>query len=84
MHLGSSNQELITNGKQSAGNLFNFNSKNINLLKDIINEEILNYKNLFREKEEYFIDNWPENYFLNSWYINLFVYWIKFSTQGCM
>ena len=72
LNLGSSNQELITNGKQSAGNLFNFNSKNINLLKDIINEEILNYKNLFREKEEYFIDNWPENYFLNSWYINLF------------
>ena len=27
---------------------------------------------MFREKEEYFIDNWPENYFLNSWYINLF------------
>ncbi len=66
-----SNQDLITNGKQSAGNLFSFNSKNINNLEKIINQEILNYRDMFRTKDQYFINNWPKNSFLNSWYIDL-------------
>lgn len=71
LELDLMNQDLLINGTQSAGNLFKFNLPNLNKLKDMIKEEIENYRNIFSHENEYFINNWPTNSSLKSWYIDL-------------
>ena len=64
-------QALITNGYQTAGDLFandNFNTKEI---QKIIHAEIEQYRLKFKDSEEGFIKNWPTNYSLMGWLINL-------------
>ena len=69
--LSTRKQTLITNGFQTAGNLFankDFNTKEI---QRIIHTEIEKYLLNFKDSEEGFIKNWKSNYNLTGWLISL-------------
>lgn len=64
-------QKLITNGYQTAGNLFvneNFDTKEI---QRIIHAEIENYRSKFKNSKEGFLKNWPTNYNLSGWLVSM-------------
>ena len=64
-------QTLITNGYQTAGNLFaneDFDTKEI---EKIIHMEIEKYRFKFKDSKEGFIKNWPTNYNLTGWLISM-------------
>ncbi len=65
------NQDLITNGVQSSGDLFQLNLTNLDELKKIILKEIDTYRLSFSGKDEYFIKHWPKKTFLKSWSVKL-------------
>ncbi len=71
LNLGKMQQPLIRFGEQSAGNLFKFNSKNISLLKDIVEQEIISYKKNFKKENQYFLEYWPDKTMIYAWFINL-------------
>ena len=62
-------QKLITNGYQTAGNLFANRDFDTNEIQKIIKIEIEKYRLYFKDSEEGFIKNWPTNYYLNGWLI---------------
>ena len=59
------------NGYQTLGNLFNLNSTNVQILKEIISSKVKDYQERFKNETAPFITNWPENYFLNGWRVKL-------------
>ena len=71
LNLGKMQQSLIRFGEQSSGNLFKFNSKNISLLKDIVEQEIISYKENFKKENQYFLEYWPDKTMIYAWSINL-------------
>jgi len=64
-------QLLITNGYQTAGDLFANDDFNTKEIQKIIHAEIAQYRLKFKDSEEGFIKNWPTNYSLMGWLINL-------------
>ena len=64
-------QKLITNGYQTAGNLFANRDFDTNEIQKIIKIEIEKYRLYFKDSEEGFIKNWPTNYYLNGWLISM-------------
>ena len=64
-------QKLITNGYQTAGDLFANDDFNTKEIQKIIHTEIEQYRLKFKDSEEGFIKNWPTNYSLMGWLINL-------------
>ena len=64
-------QKLITNGYQTAGNLFTNLDFNTSEIQNIIHAEIEKYRFHFKDSKECFIKNWPTNYNLNGWLINM-------------
>tara|TARA_B110000027_G_scaffold11479_1_gene10183 strand:- start:385 stop:1665 length:1281 start_codon:yes stop_codon:yes gene_type:complete len=64
-------QALITNGYQTAGDLFANDDFNTKEIQKIIHAEIEQYRLKFKDSEEGFIKNWPTNYSLMGWIINL-------------
>ena len=64
-------QPLITNGYQTAGNLFARRDFNTNEIQTIIHAEIEKYRLQFKDSKEGFIKNWPINYSLNGWLIRM-------------
>ncbi|MBH68151.1 MAG: hypothetical protein CMM58_07350 [Rhodospirillaceae bacterium] len=67
----TTHQELLTNGQQTAGNLFLEENEFVDGIEKIIHQEINNYRNTFRGSEEGFIKHWPAKYALNGWLISM-------------
>mgnify|MGYP001432351922 CR=1 FL=1 len=64
-------QKLITNGYQTAGNLFANRDFDTNEIQKIIKIEIEKYRLYFKNSKEGFIKNWPTNYNLMGWLVSL-------------
>jgi len=64
-------QGLLTNGIQSSGNLFSLDYPFIKAIKVALEDKIKKYKKKFKDSEQGFINNWPEEYELRSWLINM-------------
>ena len=62
-------QELLTNGHQTAGNLFNEKNDFLDKIKNIIHLEVDKYYDHFKESKEGFIKNWPKSYNINAWLV---------------
>jgi len=62
-------QGLLTNGKQSTGNLFILEKKRTDKIKKIIDLEIAKYKEHFKNSQEGFIQKWPKKYKLYGWLV---------------
>ena len=64
-------QKLITNGYQTAGNLFANVDFDTNEVQKIIHAEIEKYRLHFKDSKEGFLKKWPTNYSLYGWLINM-------------
>ena len=64
-------QSLITNGIQTAGNIFTHLGEVTNEIKDVIHKEIEKYKLHFKGSEEGIIKSWPEQYELYGWLVSM-------------
>jgi hypothetical protein len=62
-------QGLLTNGKQSTGNLFILEKERTEEIKKIINLEIKKYREHFKNSKEGFIKKWPKKYRLYGWLV---------------
>ena len=69
--LSNRKQPLITNGYQTAGNLFTNEDFNTKEIQRIIHTEIEKYLLNFKDSKEGFIKNWTTNYGLTGWLISL-------------
>ena len=69
--ISSRRQDLLTNGKQTAGNLFNKKNDFLEKIKDIILLEVEKYRAHFKDSNEGFLKNWPTNIELKGWIINM-------------
>ena len=65
------NQGLLTNGIQTSGNFFNFETELTSKIKDIIHSEIENYRSIFADSEEGFLKKFPYQYRLNAWLVSM-------------
>jgi tetratricopeptide (TPR) repeat protein len=74
-HHGNKNdfrsQDLLTNGKQSSGNLFLLKEDFAQELKIVIEGKIEQYRALFSNSEQGFLTLWPQNYELFGWLISM-------------
>ena len=64
-------QDLLTNGHQTAGNLFKEKNDFLDKIKDIIHLEVDKYHDHFKESNEGFIKNWPKSYNINAWLVSM-------------
>ncbi len=65
-------QGMLTNGKQSAGNLFKRPEASFRALAELIKQEFLNYKNTFKDADCELIKSFPsELEFTSSWYVKM-------------
>jgi len=64
-------QGLISNGYQTDGNLFEDETIDTNAIQKIIHLEVEKYRENFKNSEEGFLKNWPEEYTLNGWLISM-------------
>ena len=74
-HHGNKNdfrsQALLTNGKQSSGNLFLLKEDFAQELKIVIEGKIEQYRTLFSNSKQGFLDLWPSNYELVGWLVSI-------------
>ncbi|MBH67454.1 MAG: hypothetical protein CMM58_03790 [Rhodospirillaceae bacterium] len=70
-NLATKKQMLLTNGYQTAGNLFLRNNSVTGEIEKIIRSEINNYYFSFADSEEGFIKHWPTAYNLDGWLISM-------------
>tara|TARA_X000000950_G_scaffold65785_1_gene80942 strand:+ start:13115 stop:14776 length:1662 start_codon:yes stop_codon:yes gene_type:complete len=64
-------QNLLVNGNQTSGNIFNINDDAINEIENIIRLEIEKYRLKFRESDEGLIKKMPAEYNLFGWLISM-------------
>ena len=64
-------QKLITNGYQTAGNLFANIDFDTSEIQKIIHTEVEKYRLHFNDSKEGLIKNWPTNYSLTGWLIHM-------------
>ena len=69
--ISTRNQELLTNGIETAGNLFDLKVNYMNDIKNIINSEINEYQTYFKNSNEGIIKNWPNSYFVRGWLVKM-------------
>ena len=62
-------QALLTNGKQSSGNLFILEKNRTEEIKKIIDLEIVKYKEYFKNSQEGLIQKFPKKYKLYGWLV---------------
>ena len=62
-------QPLLFKGKQSSGNLFLHKRDDIQTLKGIIEKQVLEYLEYYKESAEGFIKYWPQKYKLYGWLV---------------
>ena len=65
------NQDLLNNGKQSAGNLFLLKEDFVQKLKIVIEGKIEQYRTLFSNSKQGFLTLWPQNYELIGWLVSI-------------
>ncbi len=64
-------QNLLTNGIQTLGNIFDQLNNQGKEVKNIIYSEIEKYRFHFKDSKEGFLINWPKNYKVNGWLISM-------------
>jgi len=64
-------QSLLTNGKQSSGNLFLLKEGFAQQLRTVIEKKIEQYRTLFSTSRQGFLAQWPQNYELFGWLISM-------------
>ena len=64
-------QSLLTNGRQTSGNLFNLEPEFTKEMKAIICAEVDNYKAYYKDSNEGLIVHWPDNYTISGWLISM-------------
>jgi hypothetical protein len=62
-------QGHLTNGTQTAGNLFSLDKVFRTEIESIIHAEIEKYRVYFKDSEEGFIKNWPTSYNIYGWLV---------------
>lgn len=65
------NQNLIVNGKQTAGNLLALNSESLREIEKVIRSEVYNYRCEFLDSNEGMFINWPTDYSINCWLVSM-------------
>ena len=64
-------QELLSNGRQTSGNLFKLERDFTEEIQNIIRSEIEKYQVHFKDSEEGFITGWPTDYNLYGWLVSM-------------
>ena len=64
-------QSLLTNGRQTCGNLFNLEPELTKEIQKVIRSEVDNYKVFFKGSQEGLILNWPNDYSIFGWLISM-------------
>jgi hypothetical protein len=64
-------QSLLTNGKQTAGNLFKLEPDLTADIEKIIRLEIDKYQANFKDSKEGLITSWPTDYSINGWLVSM-------------
>ena len=64
-------QGLLTNGIQTAGNLFVSEGVATKAIQKVIHSEIEKYRDLFKDSEEGLIKNWPNEYSIYGWLVSM-------------
>ena len=64
-------QPLLSNGKQSSGNIFLNQRDDIQLLKKILENKVKNYLKEFSKSSEGFILNWPKRFNIYGWLVSI-------------
>ena len=64
-------QTLLTNGYQTAGNLFTKNNNLLKKIEDIIHLEVEQYKDHFKDSNEGLIKSWPNSYNIKAWLVSM-------------
>jgi hypothetical protein len=62
-------QGLLTNGIQTAGNIFSQGKVTNTEIRSIIHAEIEKYRIQFKDSEEGFIKSWPTSYEIKGWLV---------------
>lgn len=65
------NSYTTKGGFQSMGNLFNKKDTQILKLKKIIEKQILNYKDIYKDTQDFFIKKWPDKSTFRGWHVKL-------------
>ena len=65
------NQNLLMNGYQTSGNLFDIQNDSTNEIQKAIRFEIERYRKNFNNSEEGLIKKWPTEYILYGWLISM-------------
>jgi tetratricopeptide (TPR) repeat protein len=69
--ISNKKQTLLTNGIQTAGNLFSQNNDLIKEMKDTIIGEVNKYQTHFKDSNEGLIKSWPNSYNIKAWLISM-------------
>ena len=64
-------QGLLTNGRQTSGNLFDSERDFTEEIKKVIRLEIEKYRDHFKDSEEGLITSWPSDYSLYGWLVSM-------------
>jgi len=64
-------QALLTNGRQTSGNLFDLERDFTEEIQKVIRSEIEKYQVYFKDSEEGLITSWPTDYSLRGWLVSM-------------
>ena len=64
-------QDLLTNGTQTTGNVFNQMADFTDEIQSILLSEIENYRVHFRDSQEGLIKSWPSDYEIYGWLVSM-------------
>ena len=64
-------QGLLTNGYQTAGDLFAKKNDLLNQIQNIIHLEVEKYHDHFKKSKEGLIKNWPKSYNIYAWLVSM-------------
>jgi tetratricopeptide (TPR) repeat protein len=67
----SRQQNLITNGIQTTGNVFNQIENLADEIQNIIRSEIEDYRSYFKDSQEGLIKHWPSEYAISGWLVSM-------------
>ena len=59
-------------GYQTLGNLFDNTNSEILKLQQIIQKKIINYREIYKDSQDYFITKWPIKSKFYAWYVKIF------------
>ena len=64
-------QQLLSNGRQTFGNIFTLERELTEEIKIILQSEIERYRVYFKDSKEGLIKKWPHQYSLNGWIVSM-------------